>query len=318
MTAPLDTGPDRDLAPQTEGVAATRRAVAVTMVRNEGFLLPRWVEYYGRAVGRQNLVVIDDSSTDGSTDDLPGSVLRLPPYVVGEEGQPDDDSFAGRRARFVSTLTRSLLHYYDTVVVSDVDEFLVPLPERSGSLAEYLATLREPVVAGVGLNLVHNLAAEPAFDPAAAVLAQRRFVKFVPNMCKPLITTVPVEWSGGFHGCSAEYRVDPELLQVHVKFLDFDRAVDNQRVRHRQYTTEGRGGPRSTWRFSADEIEQKAREWMTPSVPPVPLDTRQLPLDDVVRNVRDGTFWASVGGTQQQSMRRGRFLELPESLRDAF
>jgi hypothetical protein len=174
----------------------------------------------------------------------------------------------------------------------------------------------DPVVAGVGLNSVHNLAAEGALDPSAGILEQRRFVKFVPNMCKPLVTRVPLEWTSGFHGCSARYRVDPELLQVHLKFFDATRAVENQRVRHRQYR-EGRGGPRSTWRLSVHKAEREMREWMSPSQPVEPLETTTLPLE-VVRTVGPEGPFVSVGGNQRTSMRDGRFLQLPESIRHQF
>ena len=44
---------------------------AITMARDEGPMLRRWVDHYGRELGADNLVVIDDNTSDGSTDGLP-------------------------------------------------------------------------------------------------------------------------------------------------------------------------------------------------------------------------------------------------------
>ena len=43
------------------------RIAAVTMVRDEATFLPLWLNHYGAAFGPENLFVIDDGSTDGST-----------------------------------------------------------------------------------------------------------------------------------------------------------------------------------------------------------------------------------------------------------
>ena len=45
-------------------------------------MLPRWIAHYAAQVGMESLVVIDDNSTDGSTDDLPCTVVRIPPLEV--------------------------------------------------------------------------------------------------------------------------------------------------------------------------------------------------------------------------------------------
>ena len=49
------------------------------MVRDEAFMLPRWMSHYGGQVRLHNLIVLDDNSVDGSTGDLPCTTYRLPP-----------------------------------------------------------------------------------------------------------------------------------------------------------------------------------------------------------------------------------------------
>ncbi|MEO5652825.1 MAG: glycosyltransferase family 2 protein, partial [Marmoricola sp.] len=55
------------------------RIAAITFCRDEGRMLPLWIKYYGAQFGVENLYVVDDNSEDGSTDDLPCDVLRIPP-----------------------------------------------------------------------------------------------------------------------------------------------------------------------------------------------------------------------------------------------
>src|SRR5262245_57139984 len=55
------------------------RVAVLTTVRDEAQMLPRWLDYYGRQVGSENLLVLDDNSVDGSTKDLPCTVYQLPP-----------------------------------------------------------------------------------------------------------------------------------------------------------------------------------------------------------------------------------------------
>jgi hypothetical protein len=284
------------------------------MVRDEALLLPRWLEYYGQEVGPGNLYVIDDATQDGSTHDIEASVLRLPDYRVGEDGRPVGETFAQRRAPLVSHLVAGLLQYYDQVVVSDVDEFLVPHPDRASSLREYLSEVSDQVVAGVGLNLVHNLAREAPFRPDLPILRQRRHVKFVPVMCKPLVVTHPVQWTAGFHGCDHAYRIDPDLLLIHLKFMDLQLALDQQGRRYSYYRQEGRGGRRSTWPSPPSEMATRAVEWMTPDGPVADLATDTLPLRHVVRTRESESVWRSRGATQTTAMERHALMRLPESL----
>lgn len=298
------------------GGSSQPRVAAITMVKNEGYLLPRWLRYYGEAFGAEHLVVIDDSSTDGSTNDLPGSVLRLPDYHVGAEQRGTRSGFANVRAQFVSRVADALHRYYDVVVYTDVDEFLVPDPDRYADLRAYVAAMTEPVVAGVGLNLVHVRSLEPEFDDGGTILGQRRHVKFTPKMCKPLITRRPVSWTSGFHGCSAEYRIDPDLLLIHAKFFDFDFVLRNQRARNELFRS-GRGGPASTWGIPVEELETTFADWASAPSQQQVLDTRALDLD-IVRLLPKGHAYESSGVNQTRSMAEGDLVLLPDRVQADF
>ena len=45
----------------------TKHIAAITMARNDTFFLSRWIEYYGREIGTENLYIY----LDGTDQDIP-------------------------------------------------------------------------------------------------------------------------------------------------------------------------------------------------------------------------------------------------------
>jgi Glycosyl transferase family 2 len=264
--------------------ARTPRVVVLTMVRDEAEMLPRWLEYYGGQVGVENLLVLDDNTTDGSTDDLPCSRHRLPPG-------PWERGWEISRVRMVNGIARGLLACYDVAVFTDVDEFLVPDPALYDGLLDYLrARAESQVMAPVAVNVLHDAGREPDLDSARPLLEQRRLVKFAPGMCKPLLKRVVAPWSAAFHGIRAPYRIDRELLMLHMKYADHRLLSRVAEHRHRLHTTEGRGGNRSSWTLGSGELTSRLASWAgAQGGPEVPLfDPAEPELDDVIRPTRRG------------------------------
>ena len=84
------------------------RVLVMTMVRDEAEMLPRWLRHYAGQVGMENLIVLDDNSTDGSTDGLECTVHRLPPLP--------GDRFERTRMDLLSGLAQGFLSVYDYAV----------------------------------------------------------------------------------------------------------------------------------------------------------------------------------------------------------
>ncbi len=188
---------------------------AVTMVYNDPVYLRIWLEYYGDQLGRRNLYVVDHGSDDGSTEGLGDvNVIRLP-------RSPQDDP---KRARFIGHLCAGLLEYHDSVLHGDVDEILVADPRVAADLPEYCASVREPVLCAVGINVLHRLGRDLPYDPSRGVLVQRDWVFHSSSMCKPALIRRPVQWSPGFHCADAPVKFG-NLWLFHLRMFDLGTGL---------------------------------------------------------------------------------------------
>lgn len=184
---------------------------ALTMVFNERHFLPIWVHHYGRQLGAGNLYVVDDGSDDGSTRGLGEvNVLRRPKAVLDE----------ARRAQEMSDIAGQLLTRHDAVIVTDVDELLVPDPALGLSLPDYVATRVPSHATTTGLNVHFDLNSDGPLDLALPLFRQRRYVQYDWAYCKTPLTRVPLRWQAGFHSTSAPSAPRRDLLLFHLRAVD--------------------------------------------------------------------------------------------------
>lgn len=286
------------------------RVAVMTMTRDEADMLPRWVHYYGAHLGMRNLFVIDDNSTDGSTADLPCTVLHLP-------AGPWKASWMQTRVGFANSMSRGLLACFDVVIFTDVDEFLVPDPARYAGLFDYLTARADTdVVAPVAVNLLHAPASEPAIDPSRPILEQRRFVKWAPDMCKPLVKRQPATWLQGFHGIKAPFVIDPELYMIHLKYYDVDALADVADRRQHLYLNEGRGSGKSSWPLGAEAIRKQLAGWIDDAASDLPeFEAAECDLAGTV-HAMDSGFFRSLG-PQLGAVTDYPLRVLPERFRSA-
>lgn len=279
------------------------KIAAITVVRDEAVMLPRWIDYYGGQLGTDHLYVIDDNSSDGSTTALPCSVIRVPDWGSAH--------FERTRMQLVSGIAAGLLAAYDAVLFADADEFLVADPKHFDGLADLIRRVDRPVIGAVALNVMHVAAREPALRPDAPILSQRSVAKFMPLMCKPAVKRVADPWVAGSHGVAVPYELDPRLFLFHMKFADRGHleAVGN----HRKHlaTTQGRAA-QTSWDSTGEDLTRLLDE-LTAGLDPADLPefkpTRKL-LDGIVRQMDTGAYRAH-GRRQMQAMRHQRPVAIP-------
>lgn len=277
------------------------RVAALTVVRDEAAMLPRWVRYYGDQLGLDHLVVVDDRSADGSTDGLPCRVVR-------HDGFPDG-RFEQARMALASRLAAELLRRHDAVIFTDADEFLLADPQQYDGLVDFVARRPDlPVAAGLGLNVVHHVDHEPALVADRPVLGQRRYAKFVGKICKPSLKRVDAPWVKASHGIRAPYVPDRGLLMVHLKFADLELTRRTADLRHAVREQAGLT-EKSAWARSGDAIAGEFRSYLNggPEVPEF-----DAALVDPTRYVaaRDG-LWEATGARQLRVMAEDPLLRVP-------
>jgi Glycosyl transferase family 2 len=200
-----------------------RRAV-VTIVHDEPVFLPLWLAYYSRWFAPEDIYVLDNDTTDGSTHR--GGFVRIP---VSHDAV--DHTWM---LRTVQDLQHELLAAgYGVVLVCDVDEIIAPVPEW-GTLGDYLDVFGDDWVNCLGYEILH-MPSEPGIDLGRPVLDQRRH--WFPNDAydKAAIASVPMTWRTGFHGrADFHFNGDPDLRLVHLHRMDHDLCLQRHETRRRR------------------------------------------------------------------------------------
>lgn len=193
------------------------RTAIITMVHNEAVFLPLWIRHYNKFIDVQ-LIVIDNGSTDGSTDNIPDNVEK----ITFPHKEKIRDTL---RITSISDLQNSLINYYNCVIYTDVDEFLVVDPELETDLISIIKDHQSQVISPIGLNLIQKLDREVEIDFDKSILNQRKHVIFTSAYSKPIITREKTRWMPGFHGCSQWPRVCPSIFLFHLRLVDLEFSL---------------------------------------------------------------------------------------------
>ncbi len=168
--------------------------------------------------------MLDHETSDGSTSRA--GFVRIPVSHVSV-----DHTWM---VQTIQELQHELLHRYDMVLVTDVDEIVVPHP-RAGTLGEYLDGFNEDWVNCLGYELLHMRDSEPPLALDRPILDQRGHWFYNDGYDKAALATVPMSWRPGFHGRKDfQFNLDPDLRLVHLHRMDYDICLARHRVRSRR------------------------------------------------------------------------------------
>ena len=211
-----------------------KKICALTMVRNDDFYLRRWVEYYGRELGRENLYIFFDGTDQKIADFCDGTnvkaVEKIPGQVVAaEKGRLD----------LLSKTAADLLKKYDLVIGTDADEFLVVDPRRRMSLREYLSSQKIDVcLSGLGIDMGQFLGKDGDSRPAEGdirdgetFLSQRHYGLLGTRYTKPSVIAAPVRWGRGFHRVKGHnFHIGEDLYLFHFGYFDMARTILSYKI----------------------------------------------------------------------------------------
>lgn len=199
----------------------TYRIAAVTMARNDLFFLERWIAYYGRELGEENLFIY----LDGEDQPLPSNAgkTHITSLPHKELTRAEGDKY---RIGLLNNLKNNLLREgYDMVIGTDADEFIIVDPIRKQSLCEFLYQYRFcKTISALGLDLGQKIGEENDLLADSSLLSQRSYAVLSSRYTKASVVTQPLRWGSGFHrvkGCN--YHILPDLYLIHTGYCDWKR-----------------------------------------------------------------------------------------------
>ena len=185
-----------------------KRIAAITMVRNDDFFLSKWVGYYGRQLGKENLHVIFDGLDQKVPEFCDGVNVERVEHVKGNVHEADRG-----RIDLISQRAARLFDRYDMVIGTDVDEFLVVDPLLGQTLAQFLSgvTTGLPSISGLGVDVGQKIGEEADIDASRPFLSQRSYAKLV-------------AWGSGFHRTRrGNFHIVKDLYLFHFGCVDLAR-----------------------------------------------------------------------------------------------
>ena len=196
-----------------------KRICAITMVRDGGFFLQKWVEWYGGQLGRQNLHIFFDGEDQVPPECTAGCNVRVVPRVEGNVSASDKGRIA-----ILSECARGLLDSCDFVIGTDVDEFIIPDPSLGQTLPQFLSSLDTEgarAFSPLGCDVVQNISCEGPLDRSLPVLGQRSFALMSTRYTKASILCSKAEWGSGFHRVrGSNLHILPGLYLFHFGCAD--------------------------------------------------------------------------------------------------
>jgi len=228
---------------------------AMTMVGGDHFFLRRWVDYYGRQLGRENLYILSHGGDPEHKRIAAGANIIYLPF------DPTRNCFNQRRWQMLSLFTSGFTRFYNWVLCGDVDEIVVLDPAVGSSLPDYMASFgsdrsRPKVITPFAIEMVHNPTLEP--EPITSdrnILEVRRIFRLNANYAKPCITRDTIGFvPGGHFATHPVLHLDPNLYLFHLRFIDY--AMTEQRLATRREQRKIQSGDLS-------EVNRNATGWDT-------------------------------------------------------
>ena len=201
-----------------------KKIAAITMVRNDDFYLRKWVEYYGRELGKENLYVYFDGLDQVIPDYCRGTNAATI-QKIGKDVVSNDKG----RVQFMSWKAAELFsNGYDLVIGTDADEFVVVDPKLGKTLAEYLSGVKiKGSLSPLGLDFGQKLGVEKDINPEEPFLTQRHYAQIGTRYTKASILSQPLEWGSGFHRVKGHnFHISKHLYLLHFGYSDQKRIEE--------------------------------------------------------------------------------------------
>ena len=205
-----------------------KKVAAITMARDDTFFLSRWIAYYGKQFGTENLYIL----LDGIDQEIPENAgnAHIKKLTHEDMSRAMGDKY---RINKLSEMAHELLKTYDIVIGCDSDEFLIVDPRTKQNLHQYLSNKKiHTTLSGLGLDIGQHLYIEAILDKDAPFLEQREYALLSTRYTKPVVINKPITWGSGFHSIKHHnFHIDKNLYLLHFGSIDIDMLEQKAKKR---------------------------------------------------------------------------------------
>ena len=205
-----------------------KKIAAITMARDDEFFLSRWIAYYGKQFGTENLYILLDGIDQNIPENAGNAHITKLPHI--DMSRASGDKY---RINKLSKLAHELLKTYDIVIGCDTDEFLIVDPRTQTTLSKYLSNKKiHTTLSGLGLDIGQHLYTEAMLDTTAPFLEQREYALLSTRYTKPVVINKPVNWGSGFHSIRHHnFHIDKNLYLLHFGAIDMNMLEEKAKKR---------------------------------------------------------------------------------------
>ncbi|MCL1867999.1 MAG: glycosyltransferase family 2 protein [Paludibacter sp.] len=201
-----------------------KKIAVITMARNDEFFLNKWITYYGRQFGQENLFVY----LDGKDQKPPAEAGKANIQIVEKQGVRVVDAERCRLDFLSARAAELFANGYQLVIGCDADEFLIVDSNVGKNLAEYLSSLKiKTSVSALGIDVGQHLNNELPLDKAKPILTQRSYAMINSRFTKTNIIAKPLKWGRGFHRVNGHnFHIDRNLYLLHLGNIDYQTLME--------------------------------------------------------------------------------------------
>jgi len=199
-----------------------RKSAVFTIVKNESFFLPFWLDHYKKHFESEDIYILDHSSSDGS-------------IALAQKQNPDINIIPVKNEKVfdhnwllqtVINAQSELLTDYECVLFAEADEFIYSLTGLKNSINDFIESENQYSTC-IGYDIIQAPSENSFLDMfwlyGEDIFEHRQF--WTPNPShynKTLLSKLPLDWCMGFHTIGEKPSNYTGLYLAHLHRVDFD------------------------------------------------------------------------------------------------
>lgn len=137
----------------------------------------------------------------------------------------------GGTTKYLNSLQEELFKDYDLILFADVDEIVIPNPDKYKDLGEYLDKFDKEAIRCVGYNVIEMDNDKP-IDFTKPLIEQRTYWSRDNLYDKCVIITKPQHYVSN-HAVANKVEQDPDLILLHLRDMDLTSTIErNKKIGH--------------------------------------------------------------------------------------